>query len=87
MFDLFGPVKVFDEREVAVGVTRVLTVDPPAGYGISGVEDVTCPANQRVETGATFECELLLDGQHTTVTIIVQNDDGLYEVQLPNQPT
>ena len=83
-FGSFGQVKIFDEDQVADGVTRVLTDDPPTGYGLTGVEDVTCPANQPVEAGRSFECELKLDGEHTTVTIVVQDDDGLYEVNPPN---
>ena len=85
--DRSGPVRVFDERRVAAGVTQVLTDDPPDGYGLAGVRDVTCPRNQRFEVGAAFDCALTLDGQPTTVTIIVRSADGLYEVQPPNRPT
>lgn len=85
--DRSDPVRIFDERRVAAGVTQVLTEDPPDGYGLTGVRDVTCPRNQRVEVGATFDCAFELDGQPTTVTIIVRSQEGLYEVQPPNRPT
>lgn len=87
LLDLFAPVKVFDARKMAVGVTRVLTDDPPDGYGLTGVRNLTCPKNQKVEVGATFDCAFELDGQPTTVTIIVRSEDGLYEVRPPNRPT
>lgn len=76
--------RFFDEDKVAVGVGRVLTQDPPSGYGFTGVQDVRCPANQPVRAGTSFECELRLDGNRTTVTIVVKDDDGLYEVNPPN---
>ena len=41
--------KVFDERQVSTGVASVLTGAPPAGYGLSGVTDVTCPSGQEVK--------------------------------------
>ncbi|WP_420120868.1 DUF4333 domain-containing protein [Nakamurella sp.] len=85
--DRSGPVLIFDERRVAAGVTQVLTDDPPDGYGLTGVRGVTCPRNQRVEVGATFDCAFTLDGRPSTVTIIVRSADGLYEVQPPNRPT
>ena len=48
--------KVFDERQVSQGVTDVLTGTPPAGYGLSGVTDVSCPSGQEVKADTSFDC-------------------------------
>jgi Domain of unknown function (DUF4333) len=76
--------KVFDERQVANGVTSILTGAPPAGYGLSGVSDVSCPAGQEVRAGTTFQCTLQLDGEQQTVTVTVKDDTGVYEVSIPS---
>lgn len=76
--------KVFDEKQVAQGVTNVLTGNPPSGYGMSGVSDVTCPSGQPVTAGTSFQCDLKVDGQATKVTVVVKDGSGLYEVNPPN---
>ena len=76
--------KVFDERQVAQGVTNVLTGTPPSGYGMSGVTDVTCPSGQPVQAGTSFQCDLKVNGTSTKVTVNVQDDSGLYQVNPPN---
>jgi hypothetical protein len=76
--------KVFDEKQVAQGVTSVLTGNPPSGYGLSGVSDVTCPSGQPVTAGTSFQCDLKLDGTATKVTVVVKDSSGLYEVNPPS---
>ena len=74
----------FDNTKVAAGVTKILTDPPPAGYGTTGVSSVTCPADQPVKTGTTFDCTATINGAPKTVHIIVKDDSGKYEVGVPN---
>ncbi|HZM65432.1 MAG TPA: DUF4333 domain-containing protein, partial [Nakamurella sp.] len=76
--------KVFDERQVSDGVTKVLTAPGPGGYGLSGVSNVSCPAGEQVKAGASFQCTLQIDGADRTVTITVQDDNGVYQVGPPS---
>ena len=76
--------KVFDEQQVSQGVTDILTGNPPSGYGLTDVTDVTCPSGQPVQAGTSFQCTLKLDGESTTVTVRVQDDNGLYQVDPPS---
>jgi hypothetical protein len=79
-----GPsVKVFDHIKVQQGVTDVLAGSPPTGYGLSGVSDVMCPANQPVKAGTTFECSVAISGAARSVTVTVKDDNGTYEVSPP----
>ncbi len=73
--------RIFDERKVEQGVMTVLTGAPPAGYGLSGVADLTCPPNQPVTAGTSFTCELTIGGTPRGVIIDVKDDNGLYEVK------
>ena len=57
----------FDNTKVAAGVTKILTDPPPAGYGTTGVSSVTCPADQPVKTGTTFDCTATINGAPKTV--------------------
>jgi hypothetical protein len=79
-----GTKRVFDEVLVARGVDDILTSAPPSGYGLTGVREVTCPPDQPVEAGSSFECTLKVKGKDTTVTVLVQDDGGLYQVNPPN---
>jgi len=76
--------KVFDERQVTQGVTNVLTGTPPNGYGLSGVTDVSCPSGQPVTAGTSFQCTLKQNGSAKSVTVVVKDADGLYEVNPPS---
>jgi len=52
-------------------------------YGIKDVDDVTCPADQKVEQGESFTCELTVDGEPQQVTVTFTDDSGTYEVSRP----
>lgn len=77
--------KVFDGGKVAQGVTSILTSPTPGGYGYSAadVTGVSCPSDQAVKAGTTFTCSLTYKGKPSTVTITVKDDNGTYEVGLP----
>ena len=67
----------------------ILTSESPAGYGIADVSNVSCPADQSVVKGTTFDCTADIDGESKTVTITVTGDEkndaekGNYTVGLP----
>lgn len=81
---LVNPAKVFDQEQLQQGVGNVLTALPPSGYGLTGVTNVSCPELQPITAGTSFKCSLNIDGQATTVTIVIKNDQGLYEVNPPS---
>ncbi|KUH81002.1 MULTISPECIES: DUF4333 domain-containing protein [unclassified Mycobacterium] len=66
------------------GVQQILT-DEANGYGAKNVKDVKCNDGQNptVEKGATFDCEVSIDGTKRQVTVTFQDDDGTYEVGRP----
>jgi hypothetical protein len=68
--------KVFDSQQMQQDIKRLLT----EAYAVDGVESVNCPSGQEVETGATFQCEVTVNGKQQSVTITVKNDDGHYQV-------
>ncbi len=75
----FFVTRVFDPAAVQDGVRRVLTSD----YRVDGVQSVTCPPDQRVVEGATFECRANIEGSDTPIKITVRSADGRYEVRAP----
>ncbi|SHJ91557.1 protein of unknown function [Pseudonocardia thermophila] len=72
--------KVFDEKAVQEGVTRVLTTD----YGLQNVTGVSCPPGREVKAGTTFVCEATIDGDRSRIEITVKDDQGTYEVGRPS---
>ena len=76
--------KTFDSSQVQQGVTKILTEAPPAGYGLTGIADVSCPSDQKVTAGTTFTCNLTQDGAAKSVTISVVDDSGTYTVGVPH---
>ncbi len=76
---LFLRPSVLDQGAVQDGVTDILT----NSYGIQGVSDVSCPSDQKVESGASFTCNVSVDGEPRTVTIRIIDDEGTYEVSKP----
>ena len=75
----FFVTKVFDNTAVQTGVTKILTEN----YKIPGVTGVTCPPQQPVKDGATFQCTATVAGKAQTVPITVKGADGNYEVGTP----
>ncbi|BBX16204.1 hypothetical protein CRI77_08710 [Mycolicibacterium duvalii] len=66
------------------GVQQILT-DETNGYGATNVSNVTCNdgVSPTVRKGATFECEVSIDGTIRQVTVTFQDDEGTYEVGRP----
>lgn len=71
--------KVLDQNAVQAGVQKVLRED----FGEGDVKDVSCPADQPVKTGTTFECSATVAGQPKKVSVRVLNDQAQYEVGAP----
>lgn len=73
-----------DVNKAQDGVTKILT-DETNGYGAKNVKDVKCNDgnNPEVKKGATFTCDVSIDGTKRQVTVTFQNDKGTYEVGRP----
>jgi hypothetical protein len=74
----FFTTKVFDQAAVQTGVQKILT----DSYGLNA-SAVTCPKDQKVANGATFECTATIDGAQKKVSIKVTSDTGDYQVGRP----
>lgn len=74
----FFTTTVFDQNAVQDGVRRILSDE----YGQSP-QQVSCPADQEVQTGARFTCQATIDGEQRDVNITVRTDAGEYEVARP----
>lgn len=76
--------KVLDVTKVQAGVLQTLS-DPASGYGANTVTDVSCNHghNPRAEKGATFMCDVTVNGATRHVTVVVSDDDGTYEIDRP----
>lgn len=70
---------VFDRTAVQNGVRGVLTTS----YALTDVSTVTCPADQPVEPGASFDCVATVGGQPKTVHVQVLTVAGDYSVGMP----
>ncbi len=75
--------KIFDRVKVEQGVMTVLTGATPAGYGYTGITEVSCPENQPVKAGTSFTCDVIVNGFALESTIVVKDSQGLYEVNPP----
>ena len=73
-----------DVAKAQQGVQQILT-DESNGYGAKNVKDVKCNNGQSptVKKGATFTCEVSIDGTKRQVTVTFQDDKGTYEVGRP----
>lgn len=73
-----------DVNAAQAGVEQILT-DEENGYGAQNVSDVVCNdgQNPEVKAGATFDCDVSIDGTQRTVTVTFQGDEGTYEVGRP----
>ena len=76
--------KVLDVNKAQAGVQQILT-DPTNGYGIDNVSNVKCNngKNPSAKKGATFTCEVQVDGKSRKVNVVVSDDKGTYEVDRP----
>jgi len=75
----FFKTQVFNNTQMQTDVQKLLTET----YKIDGVTGVTCPAEQKVEDGAKFECTATIAGKPQKVPITVKGDGGNYEVSPP----
>ncbi|MFF0813690.1 DUF4333 domain-containing protein [Rhodococcus sp. NPDC003318] len=76
---LVGGDTTLDQAAAERGVEQVLT----GSYGITGIDDVSCPAGRKVEQGATFTCTLTVNGKPQSVTATFTDSEGKYEVSRP----
>ncbi|WP_016697479.1 DUF4333 domain-containing protein [Actinoalloteichus spitiensis] len=72
--------KVFDSDAMAGEVQRILTET----WGIGDVSGVSCPSDQPLEAGHSFQCEATIGGNAVSIDIQVKNEDGDYEVVQPS---
>ncbi|WP_033260673.1 DUF4333 domain-containing protein [Amycolatopsis vancoresmycina] len=75
----FLKTQVFNNTQMQTDVQKLLTET----YKIDGVTGVTCPAEQKVEDGAKFECTATIAGKPQQVPITVKGTGGNYEVSPP----
>ena len=63
---------------------QILT-DGTNGYGAKNVKDVKCNNGQNptVKKGASFDCDVSIDGTKRQVTVTFQDSKGTYEVGRP----
>lgn len=73
-----------DVSKAQAGVQQVLS-DETNGYGAKNVKDVKCNHGQNptVKKGATFDCDVSIDGAPKHVTVTFQDNKGTYEVGRP----
>lgn len=80
----FFVVTKLDVGKAEAGVQQILT-DATNGYGAKNVKDVTCNNGQNptVKRGATFDCDVSIDGTKRSLTVTFQDNKGTYEVGRP----
>ena len=73
-----------DVGKAEAGVQQILT-DGTNGYGAKNVKDVKCNNGQNptVKKGASFDCDVSIDGTKRQVTVTFQDNKGTYEVGRP----
>jgi hypothetical protein len=76
--------KELDVSKVDAGVQRILT-DPIDGYDANNVTAVNCnnSRNPSADKGDNFTCEVTINGLKRHVNVVVQDDNGTYEVDRP----
>jgi Domain of unknown function (DUF4333) len=84
-----GPMKALTADKLNItaaqaGVHDVLA-DPTTGYGLADVKDVTCNhgVDPTIFKGATFSCDLTINGHKAQATVTFVDDDGTYSVGRP----
>src|ERR1700727_245649 len=73
-----------DVGKAEAGVQQILT-DSTNGYGAKNVKDVKCNSGQHPtrKNGASFDCDVSIDGTKRQVTVTFQDNRGTYEVGRP----
>ena len=76
--------KVLDVSKAEAGVQRVL-LDREVGYSATNVSDVECNDGKspEIKKGASFTCEVVVEGRKRNVLVVFQDDNGTYEVDRP----
>jgi hypothetical protein len=76
--------KALDVSKAEAAVQRIL-VDPVDGYGVTSVSDVVCNkgANPEIKKGASFTCDVVVDGRKRQVLAVFSDDNGTYAVDRP----
>lgn len=76
--------KVLDVSKVQAGVLQILS-DPASGYGANTVSEVSCNngRNPSAAKGATFTCDVTINGAERQVAVVVSDDNGTYEIGRP----
>lgn len=75
---------LLDVHHAEAGVAQILS-DPINGYGANDVAAVVCNRgkNPQVQVGATFTCEVDINGTIRRVNVEFTDDDGTYAVDGP----
>ena len=76
--------KVLDVKTAQAGVQQILT-DPTNGYGMENISNIRCNngKNPTAKKGASFTCEVNVDGKIRKVKVVFSDDNGTYEVDRP----
>lgn len=76
--------KALDVSKAEAGVQRIL-LDPNDGYSATNVSDVVCNDgdNPAIKKGASFTCQVVVDGRKRQVLVVFTDDNGTYEVDRP----
>jgi hypothetical protein len=78
--------KKLNVNSVQAGVEQVLK-DPVNGYASDDIKDVKCNNAQdaTVKKGESFTCDVSVQGKKRKVTVTFRDDNGTYEVGLPQE--
>jgi hypothetical protein len=76
--------KVLNVSRAEAGVQRIL-LDPDDGYGATSVSDVDCNDGNdpEIRKGASFTCQVVVDGRKRQVLVVFSDDNGTYSVDRP----
>jgi hypothetical protein len=76
--------KVLNVSKAEAGVQRVL-LDREAGYSTTNVSDVVCNDGKdpKIKKGASFTCDVVVEGRKRQVLVVFSDDNGTYEVDRP----
>jgi Domain of unknown function (DUF4333) len=78
-----------DTKKVAVAGVQTevqqILVDRVTGYNANDIKDVKCNNGQdpTVKKGDSFSCDVNVRGKQHQLTVTFQDDNGTYEVGLP----